>query len=410
MLWHDPSEEPTYSQVLELDLSTVVPSLAGPRRPQDRVPLSHAKTAFLDSLGTFGIENRPHERQRGQGARRHVPRQRPDDGAGSRRRRRAGARRRRRSPWPSPAGSRVRVDGTDYELEHGSVVIAAITSCTNTSNPQVMVGAGLLAKKAVERGLTQQAVGEDEPRARLEGRDRVLRQGRADAVPRAARLPHGRLRLHDLHRQLRAAARGDLGRGRGGRPRRLLGALGQPQLRGPHPPGGEGELPRLAAARRRLRARGPDGPRPARGAARRGPGRQRRLPARPLAERGRDPGDDHGVRPRRDVPVHLRRRLQGRRAVAQPARPRGRALRVGAGLDVRPPAALLRRHAADARSRSRTSTARAASSCSATRSRPTTSPRPARSGPTRPRASTWSSTASSGRTSTPTARAAATTR
>src|SRR6186997_2863760 len=57
MLWHDPSEEPTYSQVLELDLTTVVPSLAGPRRPQDRVPLSRAKTAFLDSLGTFGVEN-----------------------------------------------------------------------------------------------------------------------------------------------------------------------------------------------------------------------------------------------------------------------------------------------------------------------------------------------------------------
>ena len=57
MLWHDPSEEPTYSQVVELDLSTVEPSLAGPRRPQDRVPLTHAKTAFLDSLGTFGVED-----------------------------------------------------------------------------------------------------------------------------------------------------------------------------------------------------------------------------------------------------------------------------------------------------------------------------------------------------------------
>ena len=70
-----------------------------------------------------------------------------------------------------------------------------------------MVGAGLLAKKAVERGLDAQAVGEDEPRARLEGRHRVLRQGRADAVPRGARLPHRRLRLHDLHRQLRARCR-----------------------------------------------------------------------------------------------------------------------------------------------------------------------------------------------------------
>jgi aconitate hydratase A / 2-methylisocitrate dehydratase len=153
MLWHDPSEEPTYSQVLELDLSTVVPSLAGPRRPQDRVPLSHAKTAFLDSLGTFGIENAltngsadkaladtfpasdPTSEQAPGGAAEPEPDATPVAVAG-------------------PGRSRVAVAGADYELEHGSVVIAAITSCTNTSNPQVMVGAGLLAKKAVERGLT----------------------------------------------------------------------------------------------------------------------------------------------------------------------------------------------------------------------------------------------------------------
>jgi aconitate hydratase len=153
MLWHDPSEEPTYSQVLELDLSTVVPSLAGPRRPQDRVPLSHAKTAFLDSLGTFGVENAltngsadkaladtfpasdPTTEQAPGGAAEPEPDATPVAVAG-------------------PGRSRVHVAGTDYELEHGSVVIAAITSCTNTSNPQVMVGAGLLAKKAVERGLT----------------------------------------------------------------------------------------------------------------------------------------------------------------------------------------------------------------------------------------------------------------
>ena len=95
---------------------------------------------------------RAHERQRRQGSRRHVPRQRSDHRAGAGRRRRARARRdagRGRRARPDS----VHVAGTDYELEHGSVVIAAITSCTNTSNPQVMVGAGLLAKKAVERGL-----------------------------------------------------------------------------------------------------------------------------------------------------------------------------------------------------------------------------------------------------------------
>ena len=155
--------------------------------------------------------------------------------SGSRRTTARSTRRSRSSRWTratAPArsdGARSRaqrrvasstLDGETVEIDHGAVVIAAITSCTNTSNPAVMIGAGLLAKKAVERGLTRQAVGEDEPRARLEGRDRVLREGRADAVPRGARLPHGRLRLHDLHRELRAAARGGLRGDRRGRSRR----------------------------------------------------------------------------------------------------------------------------------------------------------------------------------------------
>ena len=152
MLWHDPSEEPTYSQVLELDLSTVEPSLAGPRRPQDRVPLHHAKTAFLDSLGTFGIKNALTNGSHDKAVADTFPASDPtsEQAPGG-------------SPEPEPDSvpvavvgpgrSSVHVVGTDYELEHGSVVIAAITSCTNTSNPQVMVGAGLLAKKAVERGL-----------------------------------------------------------------------------------------------------------------------------------------------------------------------------------------------------------------------------------------------------------------
>jgi aconitate hydratase len=152
MLWHDPSEEPTYSQVLELDLSTVEPSLAGPRRPQDRVPLTHAKTAFLDSLGTFGVANAltngshdkavadtfPASDPTSEQAPGGLPEPEPDSVPVA---------------VVGPGRSSVHVPGTDYDLEHGSVVIAAITSCTNTSNPQVMVGAGLLAKKAVERGL-----------------------------------------------------------------------------------------------------------------------------------------------------------------------------------------------------------------------------------------------------------------
>jgi aconitate hydratase len=152
MLWHDPSEEPTYSQVLELDLTTVEPSLAGPRRPQDRVPLHHAKTAFLDSLGTFGVSspltNGSHDKAVADTFPASDPTSEQAPGG---------------SPEPEPDAvpvavvgpgrSSVHVAGTDYDIEHGSVVIAAITSCTNTSNPQVMVGAGLLAKKAVERGL-----------------------------------------------------------------------------------------------------------------------------------------------------------------------------------------------------------------------------------------------------------------
>ncbi len=270
MLWHDPSDEPTYSQVRRarpLDRRAVARRPAPPAGPrpahprEDRVP----RRRSARSASTNPLTNGSHDKAVADTFPASDPTTEQAPGGDPR----AGAGLRSRSPSSAPDRQRVAVAGTDYELEHGSVVIAAITSCTNTSNPQVMVGAGLLAKKAVERGLQQQAVGEDEPRAGLEGRDRVLRPRRPDAVPRAARLPHRRLRLHDLHRQLRPAAGGDLGRRREGRPRRLLRPLRQPQLRGADPPRGEGELPRLAAARRRLRARRPDGPRPARGAARR---------------------------------------------------------------------------------------------------------------------------------------------
>ena len=296
--------------------STVEPSLAGPRRPQDRVPLARREDGRSSTRSArFGVALRRTAAR--QGGRRHVPGERPDHRAGARRRRREPEPRRdagrRRAAADAPARPGRRRGRTSSSTAR--VVIAAITSCTNTSNPQVMVGAGLLAKKAVERGLAPQAVGEVEPRARLEGRDRVLRARRPDAVPRGARLPHGRLRLHDLHRQLGPAAGADLGGGRRGRPRRLRGALGQPQLRGAHPPGGEGELPRLAAARRRLRARGPDGHRPRR------PSRSARAPTATTSTcatsgraRPRSQETIAGVGPRRDVPRDLRRRLHRRRA------------------------------------------------------------------------------------------------
>ncbi|HTW07381.1 MAG TPA: aconitate hydratase AcnA [Acidimicrobiales bacterium] len=113
-LWHDPGNEPVYSEHVELDLASVEPSLAGPARPQDRVPLRRAKVAFGESLAKMLGE-----------------------GAGA-------------APRRVPVGTGGH---EDYEIGHGDVVIAAITSCTNTSNPEVMVAAGLLAKHAVERGL-----------------------------------------------------------------------------------------------------------------------------------------------------------------------------------------------------------------------------------------------------------------
>ena len=170
-LWHDPAAEPAYSETLSLDLSTIVPSLAGPKRPQDRVPLSDAKTSFRTALRDYvahdetgGDDRKPGvpgqdvpfgaESAVDEGVAETFPASDPvavgsGNGAGT--------------PVTAPTGpaggrpsKRTRVtmeDGTETEVDHGAVVIAAITSCTNTSNPSVMIGAALLAKKAVERGL-----------------------------------------------------------------------------------------------------------------------------------------------------------------------------------------------------------------------------------------------------------------
>jgi aconitate hydratase len=149
MLWHDPAEEPTYSEIVELDLSSVEPSLAGPRRPQDRVPLATAKESFVEALGTFGVDyaNDTYDKEVADS----FPASDPPSGDGTHEAEEAvGA---VATATPASAAVRVELDGEEFELDHGSVVIAAITSCTNTSNPSVMIGAGLLAKKAVERGL-----------------------------------------------------------------------------------------------------------------------------------------------------------------------------------------------------------------------------------------------------------------
>jgi aconitate hydratase len=156
-LWHDPDFEAEYSETLELDLATVVPSIAGPKRPQDRIELVNGKAAFRQSLKayvthgdveaksevdeaideTFPASDPPalHEGANGGGKPRHF--QSAAEGSEGR---------------PSNP-IKVTLDGAEFELDHGAVAIAAITSCTNTSNPSVMIGAALLARNAVEKGL-----------------------------------------------------------------------------------------------------------------------------------------------------------------------------------------------------------------------------------------------------------------
>ncbi len=153
LLWHEADDHPTYSHVVELDLATVEPSLAGPRRPQDRVPLREAKDAFLHALPSFGVD---YGNSKDEAVAESFPASDPpahiepghEEPATV-----ADAVLAVAEPEPKPAHVRVALGDVEFELEHGCVVIAAITSCTNTSNPQVMVAAGLLAKKAVERGL-----------------------------------------------------------------------------------------------------------------------------------------------------------------------------------------------------------------------------------------------------------------
>ncbi|MEP6812085.1 MAG: aconitate hydratase AcnA [Actinomycetota bacterium] len=149
MLWHNVDDHPRYSQVVELELGDVEPSLAGPRRPQDRVPLARAKTSFIEALDTFGVDyaNGSHDKALADTFPASDPTTEQQPGGGQ-------------EPDTQTVHSgttmtkkSVPVTGEDYSLEHGSIVIAAITSCTNTSNPSVMIGAGLLAKRAVELGL-----------------------------------------------------------------------------------------------------------------------------------------------------------------------------------------------------------------------------------------------------------------
>ena len=176
-LWHDPLVEPQYSERLSLDLSTVVPSLAGPSRPQDRVPLDRAQAMFAETLGCYLVE---HHRTALKPRRSGVPSQdlplhvrnaSPEEasadsfpasdppaamsgvtGEGDPSEAVRAPRRPNRAALSTVPVRRGKA--SSFDVDHGTVVIAAITSCTNTSNPSVMVAAGLLAKRAVESGLT----------------------------------------------------------------------------------------------------------------------------------------------------------------------------------------------------------------------------------------------------------------
>ena len=156
-LWHDPAAEPDYSERLELDLSNVVPSIAGPKRPQDRIALTDAKQAFRGALPEYADGDRiqsPVDESSAESfpASDSPAVSGPNGDAGKPRKFSAAATAGGRPTQPTPV---TLEDGTDVELDHGAVVIAAITSCTNTSNPSVMLGAALLARNAVDRGLTR---------------------------------------------------------------------------------------------------------------------------------------------------------------------------------------------------------------------------------------------------------------
>ncbi|MDT0266274.1 aconitate hydratase AcnA [Streptomyces sp. DSM 44915] len=134
-LWLDASTEPEFSEYLELDLGTVVPSIAGPKRPQDRIVLADATAKFADDVRAY-VPNADADEA---GKESFPASDAPAVSNGT----------------PSKPVTVTLADGSSFELDHGAVTVAAITSCTNTSNPSVMVGAALLAKKAVERGLSR---------------------------------------------------------------------------------------------------------------------------------------------------------------------------------------------------------------------------------------------------------------
>ena len=223
-LWGIPKKgDIAWSQELELDLGTVVPSVAGPKRPQDRIELPKLKEEFCAALSRPITQN---------GFGKNIEDLQEGDASFD----------------------------TGYQwLRHGSVAIAAITSCTNTSNPSVMIAAGLLAKKAVERGLSVNPA----VKASLAPGSRVV----SDYLDKTGLQPYldklgfnlvgyGCTTCIGNSGPLAASSKKPSSRTRFDR---CVGAFGQPQFRGAHPPEHQGEFSHVAAAGRRVRARGPRG-------------------------------------------------------------------------------------------------------------------------------------------------------
>jgi aconitase A len=297
--WRGADYAPVYTDTLHLDMTSIVPAISGPKRPQDYVPLTNAKEAFAREMA---------------------------------------------ETFKRPMNKEVAVEGEDYTMESGKVVIASITSCTNTSNPYVMIGAGLVARKAAALGLnrkpwvkTSLAPGSQVVSAYLEAAglqedlDKIgfnlVGYGCTTCIGNSGTLAEGDFRGHCR-----------------GRPRGDLGPVGQPQLRGPDLAGRAGELPRLAAAGGGLCAGGHDGHQPRHRSDRADAGREGRLPQGHLADAGRDRGTGRGDRHAGGVHREIRRCLQGRREVAGRRGDGGRGLRLARILHLHPEPALFPGH------------------------------------------------------------------
>ena len=283
-----------YSDTLVLDMSTVEPCISGPKRPQDRI-------------------NAAGGQERGR---------RPSRDDAGRTRHRCGVRHggeRRRELRATRRRGRDRRDHLVHQhVEPGG---AGRSRTARAQRP-----------RARPRG---QALGEDELRPRLHGGEGLPREGGTARRSGRSRLPHRRVRVHHLHRQLRPSARGGQRRNPRRRPHRQRRPVRQPELRRAGPRRGEDELPRLTSARGRLRPCGPQRRRLPRRAARRGCGRRSRVPARHLAVEPRNPGDDRVLDFLGDVPRELRRRVRRRRAVAGHESSGRESIRVGRHVHLR---------------------------------------------------------------------------